>query len=103
MFQFSRMVDVEIIDFKAPSSASKLVFLSQVESDAGIQGEALTHVLTDHFSRWGLVHSVRVLPSDDQTTHIAYVRYFSARATASARRHNQGVESLQSHIMVHES
>jgi len=93
------MVDVEIIDFKAPSSASKLLFLTQIESRGNLQAPVLTPLLTDHFSKWGLVHSVRLLPADGGNTHVAYIRYYSARATASARRHNQGLVRRETSLL----
>merc|ERR1719397_688850 len=89
------MVDVEIIDFKTPTGAAKLLFLTKLKSEEHDEG-SLTNVLTGYFSRWGLLFTVKVISKDDpDKTFIAYVRYYSAMATASARRHNEGEVSLE--------
>ena len=86
------MVDVEILEFKAPTGAAKLIFLTKIQSQLEQDEATLTEVLTQHFSQWGLVHSVRLIPEDDDDkTYFAYVRYYSGQATASARRHNEGI------------
>ena len=82
------MVDVEIIEFKPPSGASKLIFLTQLESE-GYEEESLTQVLTEYFSQWGLIFTVKLFLEDDKK-YIAFVRYYSALATASARQSNKG-------------
>ena len=85
------MVDVEILEFKAPTGAAKLVFLTKIQSQADHEEEDLRGILTQHFSQWGLVHSVRLMAEDDEDkTYLAYLRYYSVQATASARRHNEG-------------
>ena len=85
------MVDVEIIEFKAPTGAAKLIFLTKIQSHAGHEEAAISEILLQHFSQWGLVHSVRLLAEDDEEkTYLAYLRYYSVQATASARRHNNG-------------
>ena len=85
------MVDVELIEFKAPSGGAKSLFLTQIKSEES-DPAAVSQMLTEHFSQWGLVYNVKVLPSDDDETHIAYVRYYSTRAAAFARRHNEGLD-----------
>ena len=84
------MVDVEIIEFKAPTGAAKLIFLTKIQSHAGHEEAAISEILLQHFSQWGLVHSVRLLLDDEEKTYLAYLRYYSVQATASARRHNNG-------------
>ena len=86
------MVDVEIIEFKAPTGAAKLIFLTKIQSQVDHDEVAITELLTQYFSRWGLVHSLRLRSSedDDDKTYFAYLRYYSVKATAMARRHNEG-------------
>ena len=89
--QSSIMVDVEIIEFKAPTGAARLLLLTKIQSQADHEEEALTEILAQHFSQWGLVHSVRLMAEDEEDkTYLAYLRYYSVQATASARRHNEG-------------
>ena len=91
------MVDVEIIEFKTPSGAAKLIFLTNLEGE-GYEEQSLTQVLTEYFSQWGLIFNVKLILEDDgDKKYIAFVRYYSALATASARRSNKGF--IQSTLM----
>ena len=85
------MLDVEIIEFKAPTGAAKLLLLTKIQSQAEHDEGSLTELLSQHFSQWGLVHTVRLMPEDDDDkTYFAYLRYYSVQATAEARRNNEG-------------
>ena len=91
------MVDVEIIEFKAPTGAARLLVLNKIQSQAEHDEGSLTEILSQHFSQWGLVHSVRLMPEDDdEKTYFAYLRYYSVQATALARRHNEGRQRWRS-------
>ena len=95
------MVDVELIEFKAPTGSSKLIFLTKIQSRADHDEAAITEILTQYFSRWGLLHSVRLMTEEDEDkTYLAYLRYYSVRATALARRHNQGLVCLEEEKIV---
>ena len=89
------MSDIEIIEFKPPSGAATLLYLTQIETNGEVEASEVRSGLWEHFSQWGLLYSLNISPSDDNSSHLyCYIRYYSVRATARAKIDNKG-EILQ--------
>ena len=86
------MLDLEIIEFKSPTGSATNLYLYQLESDGNDENELSTSI-HEHFSKWGLIHSVNISKSDDGTFY-SYVRFYSVRSSCKARRENKGEESI---------
>ena len=86
------MLDLEIIEFKSPTGSATTFYLYQLESDGNDENELSTSI-HEHFSKWGLIHSVNISKSDDGTFY-SYVRFYSVRSSCKARRENKGEESI---------
>ena len=85
------MSDIEIIEFKTPSGAATLLYLTQIETCGGLEESEVRSGLREHFSQWGLLYSLNISQSDDNSSHLyCYIRYYSVRATARAKIDNKG-------------
>ena len=85
------MSDIEIIEFKIPSGAATLLYLTQIETSGDVEEFEVRSGIWEHFSQWGLLYSLNMSQSDHDPSHLyCYLRYYSARATASAKIDNKG-------------
>ena len=88
-----RMSDIEIIEFKIPSGAATLLYLTQIETSGDVEESEVRSGIREHFSQWGLLYSLNLSHSDHNHTPsqlYCYLRYFSARAAARAKIENKG-------------
>ena len=58
------MSDVEIIEFKTPGPAT-LLYLTQIETEEGVEEGEVRSCLLEHFSQWGLLYKLNMGQSDD--------------------------------------
>ena len=85
------MSDIEIIEFKTPSGAATLLYLTQIETTGDVMEDEVKSCLREHFSQWGLLYSLNLSQSDDNFSHLyCYIRFYSARSTARAKIDNKG-------------
>lgn len=88
------MTDIEIIEFKTPTSVATSVYLSHIESD-NLNEDQIRLAVDEHFSQWGLLHSIHLGKSDDVAgggDFYGYVRFYSARAASKAKINNRGTD-----------
>ena len=85
------MSDIEIIEFKIPSGAATLLYLTQIETSGDVEESEVRSGIREHFSQWGLLYSLNLSHSDHTPSQLyCYLRYFSARAAARAKIENKG-------------
>ena len=88
------MSDVEIIEFKTPGPAT-LLYLTQIETEEGVEEGEVRSCLLEHFSQWGLLYKLNMGLSDDPSPQFyCYLRYYSVRAAARAKIDNRGCVTL---------
>lgn len=68
-----------------------MLYLTQIQTNGGLEESEVRSGLWEHFSQWGLLYSLNINQSDDNSSHFyCYVRYYSVRATARAKIDNKG-------------